>query len=447
MTEPGKHAPGLKGFPTPNTAAGIGAYLLLLFDDPEWSQYALGALKNLTAGYNWYQAGDLTPDEAAEAFRGIVQDAPYNLRVCGNPDGGRIIRVAPNGHVQEFDDAGEWVDPTGDYAIPPVPERTGGSPQDQICLAAENCANVLQQLYENITDSFNSSLSQAEAQTALALGGAALIGLEFAPITLAIVTFFGWFFGVLYETLAFVGADLWESNFTSALICILQGCAINTAGVVTFDWDCFQAALSAQVNLFDLTFSQLRLFGQLQYLLGAIGGVDALNQAGATTAITVADCDDTCFACEEKDEPFTDEPQPFTTIADTTFTIDNNSRYGGFFSASGGRTTGYAAGDSLVPFTDATQVTAVIDMGKNCDVGIVTFFWRAGTEALNVYINYWASDGTYLGSHDLHTNGNNDWQGWANTGGVAGCRYVLCGLVCDPGDTLAGIDDISVEVS
>jgi len=99
---------------------------------------------------------------------------------------------------------------------------------------------------------------------------------------------------VLYGTLEFVGADLWDDDFTNVLTCILTDCATNDGGVVTFDWDCFNNALAAQVTIVPLTFDQLRLFGQIEYLLLVIGGVDALNTAGATTAIT----DDDCSFCE-----------------------------------------------------------------------------------------------------------------------------------------------------
>jgi len=75
----GKFAPGLTGFPTPNTPADILGYLLFYFDDPVWAQYVLGACESLTYEYNWYEAGDLLPEEASEAFRLIVQQAPYNL--------------------------------------------------------------------------------------------------------------------------------------------------------------------------------------------------------------------------------------------------------------------------------------------------------------------------------------------------------------------------------
>lgn len=289
-----------------------------MFDDQEWSQYALGALSVLGNVYNWYEAGDMSPEAAAETFRVIVQEAPYNLRTCPNPAGGKIFRVNSSGHVQEYNDAGEWQDPTGDATIPPVPEREGGTPEDQICLAAKNAAHVLELLYENVTDSFNEGLDETEAATALVLGLVALIGAEFAPITFALVTFFSIIFSVLYGVLEFVGADLWDETFTLTLVCILQGCASNDDGVVTFDWDCFEAALAKQTNVFDLTFEQLRLFGQIEYLLLVIGGVDALNAAGATTAITDDDCSG--CACTGTSVNFALSDQGFTASLGTYMT-------------------------------------------------------------------------------------------------------------------------------
>ena len=284
-----------------------------MFEDKEWAQYLLGALEVMQYAQNWYESGDLTPEEAAEAFRLIVQDAPYNLRTCPNPAGGKIFGISSTGHVQEYGDAGEWQEPTGDATIPPVPEREGGSTNDQICLAAKNAANVLSLVYENLTDSFNDGLDEAEAATALTLTLIALIGAEFAPITFALVTFFSVVFSVLYGVLEFVGADLWDELFTAALVCILRDCANNDAGVVTFDWECFQAALAKQTNVFDLTFEQLRLFGQIEYILLVIGGVDALNAAGATTAITDDDCDE--CACTGTSVNFAVDDQGFSLHA------------------------------------------------------------------------------------------------------------------------------------
>jgi len=77
---PGKNAPGLKGFPTPENTPLDEAYLLFKFPDGEdWAQLILGAVQPLIFAYNWYEWGALTPEEAAEAFKLIVDNAPYNL--------------------------------------------------------------------------------------------------------------------------------------------------------------------------------------------------------------------------------------------------------------------------------------------------------------------------------------------------------------------------------
>jgi len=75
----GKWAPGLRGFPTPDEPAGDPGYLLFYVPDAVWAQYLLGACTPLGLEYNWYEAGSLLPEEACEAFRLIVQEAPYNL--------------------------------------------------------------------------------------------------------------------------------------------------------------------------------------------------------------------------------------------------------------------------------------------------------------------------------------------------------------------------------
>jgi len=80
MTQPSKGAVGLTGYPTPDNPEDMEAYLLFYFPDRTWAQYILGACKNLQYPYNWYKSGEMSVDEAAEAFRVIVEEAPYNLR-------------------------------------------------------------------------------------------------------------------------------------------------------------------------------------------------------------------------------------------------------------------------------------------------------------------------------------------------------------------------------
>lgn len=80
MPEPGKNAPGLKGFPTPNEMPSDDGYLVFRFNrENDWAGLLLGAAQALTYDWNFYQWGTLTPGEAAEAWREIVQQAPYNV--------------------------------------------------------------------------------------------------------------------------------------------------------------------------------------------------------------------------------------------------------------------------------------------------------------------------------------------------------------------------------
>jgi len=81
----GKNAVGLKGFPTTNTASEIDSYLLFLFPDEEWAQWILGALEPMAYPDNWYKSGEMSTDESAEAFRLIIEQAPYNLNPANMP--------------------------------------------------------------------------------------------------------------------------------------------------------------------------------------------------------------------------------------------------------------------------------------------------------------------------------------------------------------------------
>lgn len=261
-------------------------------DDTAWLGAFMGALAPLMDSEAWRKFGALEPEQAAEEFQEIFFSWQELACGCELPGGSRIIRLNPaTGKVEELPpDGGAWQPPTGDYAIPPVPAREGGTPQDEICLAAANCANVLSILYESITDSISAGLSDAEALAAMIEAFILAVGAEFAPIAFAIAAFFLVVFSFCYSVISFLTADLWTADFTKTLVCILVNCASNDAGVVTFDWQCVQHGLASTTNPFTLTLDQLRLLAQIWFIVECIGGADALNQAGATTAITEYDC-------------------------------------------------------------------------------------------------------------------------------------------------------------
>lgn len=259
--------------------------------DSVWLALVSGALTELAQSYNWQQFGALTVDETVakmqEIINGYYEDA---CSTCETPGGYRVIRVNNEGHVEQLNSDGDWEPATDDYYIPPPDARSGGTSDDQICLAAKNAVNVLHQLYENLSDSYGSALDEAEAVTAFIEGAVAIVGFEFAPITWGIVAFMTPVFAALYGALEFIFADVWDSSVDAQITCFLKLCANNDAGVVTFDYECFMRQLNSLTDNFSLTESQLRLYIQIGYILYFIGGIDGLNLAGATTEITDDDC-------------------------------------------------------------------------------------------------------------------------------------------------------------
>jgi hypothetical protein len=259
--------------------------------DSVWLALVSGALTELTKPYNWQQFGSLTVQQTVDKMQDII-NSYYDTAcaTCTTPGGYRVTRISSSGHLQQLDASGEWTDATDDYVIPSPTARTEGTPPDQNCLAAKNAVNVLEQLYESLSASFASELSTDEAITAFIAALVAIVGFEFAPITWSIAAGGFVFFEALFHALAYITADLWTEDFSKQFECLLLSCATNTAGVVTFDWDCVNAALLAQANSMGLSELQMRLYVQIGFIMHFIGGVDGLNLAARTTDITNDDC-------------------------------------------------------------------------------------------------------------------------------------------------------------
>lgn len=292
----GKFAPGLRGFPTPNDVAPDGGYVVFRVPkDNEWAGLILGAAQLLSYTYNWYQWGDMTPDEASEAFRQIVDQAPYETCGCVYPNGKRILRLNGAGHVEQLTD-GEWTEPTDDYTIPPVPPRTELACDERRCSAAANAANVLQVLYETVADAIAEGADEAEALAVLVGTAVILIGGWLGLVLAALVTAIVGAFVSFVELGLLLVSDLWTADFTEALRCMLYRCSSCDGDVVHFDFQCVREEMAAYTDILDPNFiTNLRLFGQVDFILNVIG-VDGLDAAGATTAIADAECTD--CACE-----------------------------------------------------------------------------------------------------------------------------------------------------
>jgi len=307
----------------------------------------------------------LTPDQCAERMQEMMQQ--YYDSICNDcvlPGGGRVIRIGFDGHFEELVE-GAWVAPQGDYALPGIAERTGGTPEELRCLAAANAENVLAELYEYISDQFALGVSVVDALGifAAAIGAtivAALGLLAGAVMTLALIAF-----GEFFAFLDFLTEDVWTEDFSEALRCIFYECSlIDAEGVVTFDIDCVWQKLQ-DVTGFDLDTQEIRLLGQVGYLLSIIG-VDGLNLAGATTAVETADCsacsDEWCFSInlQETDGDAT----PITVNGCTPTWVDGV----GWVSTKGGgcaAPNGQAVVSSINITYPSTFITKVIISGES----------------------------------------------------------------------------------
>jgi len=278
----------------------------------DWLAIFSGALTELTKRYNWERVDGITVDEAIAVCAAVI-DGYYTADCennCALPGGSPVFRIGLNGHVEQLVN-GEWVAPQGIYTIPPVPGRPEPTPEERRCLAAANAANVLEQLYENLTDSFNEDRTLEEAVGALLI----FIATKFfwlAPIAAGLLILALAAMEIVYLLIEIFGADLWTEGFTDVLECILYDCASDDGEVVTFDYTCVQEGLSDKLEHFDLDAAQLRLLVQLGFILNAIGGADALNHAGATTEIETAMCG--CGTAYKWD--FTSSPSDWGVVAD-----------------------------------------------------------------------------------------------------------------------------------
>lgn len=278
----------------------------------EWLGVFNSALLELLSPYNWEQVNDtdLTIEEAIAMCEEILIEffaTPEctDAGACLQPDGARVIRLNSSGHFEQLAN-GAWIPPTDDYAVPPVPERTEPTPYDRKCAAAANAANVLKQTYEIVSDGVADGLSEAEISALVAAFLLATIGSWLALAFIALLAVVAALFIAFIEIAQFMTIDLWTAEFDDLLKCLLLECATDDGDVVTFDIACFNDKYAATVDLLSPdALDQLRLFGQVWFMLSVIGA-DGLNAAGATTAITDANCDDCGGWCYEWDFELTD---------------------------------------------------------------------------------------------------------------------------------------------
>jgi len=371
---------------------------LLIPASTDWLALFGGALTELTKTWNWQQEG-ITVEEAIEVVNEVIAGfyAGCMNSGCTVEGGYRVIRINSDGHLEQMEN-GEWVPATDEYYIAPPEPREGGSPSDQICLAASNAINVLHEMYETISDAFTDGLNEAEALTALIAFIISTLGFEFAPIAWAIAAFFLAVFALLYSALSYLTADLWTEDFERQMICFLTDCATNEDGVVTFDWTCFNEHLNSLANDFGLSEVQLRLYIQVGYLLYFMGGGDALNRAGATTAIDEATCDCAVFHCHYFDFLTTDggfEP-PYPGAPTYASSWSNGVGWVPFHSGADGLNGLQLTFSEPILINSATAHWEGSGGGSSPFDGISMQFWLAGSLVATVTNNNTQIDGCMI---------------------------------------------------
>lgn len=304
----------LKPFLTPEfTSEDWQCRTLRTPNNKEWLGVFNSALLEMTNEYSWEQVetSDLTIEEAIAIVQGILVEFFATEECTGDgaclqPDGSRVLSLSLDGHIRQLAN-GAWEAPADDYTIPPVPEREETTALERRCAAALNAQNVLKEVYEVAADAIAGGLDEAEIIAAMAAYLVAAIGiwlgLAIAALAFAVLALFRAFI----EIAEFMTIDLWDAAFSDLLTCVLFGCASDDGDVVTFDFTCVNEQMAASVDLSGIdALNQLRLFGQVSFILNVIG-VDGLNAAGATTAITTGDCDECEAWCHEFDFELDDQ--------------------------------------------------------------------------------------------------------------------------------------------
>jgi len=328
---------------------------LFIPDDSMWLALFGGALTELTLSYNYQQFGTLTPQEMAAACQEVIDEWYANsgeCDTCVTPDGDPLFRLNAAGETEQFD-GGAFVTPYGDWALPPVPTREEPTSEERKCAAAANAVYVLEQLYEEVSDQYNSEVDPALGLAAMIIAVGTFLAFPFAPILGSIMLFLELPFAAFYYALEAISEDLWDAAFTEKLTCVFFTNATESGGQVTFDVQGIITQIGEGVNLFDPTVSELRLYGQVNYLLRFLGN-DAINNAGGVTVIEDYDCS----ACPCNDDPY-DLVLDFTTSS-YGITIFNGSWFLG-------------NGFSNTTLTTTWRFYAQIDLDPACPSTVESF--------------------------------------------------------------------------
>lgn len=281
-----RYAPRPKPTPIPEASA---------FDLPRkcisvnelWVSHILGVMEALDQFDTWIG----TPEEvqaARDEVNEIMASWSDDCDPCVTPTGDPPFRNNGFGFTEQLDN-GAWVEPFGDYAFPAVPARPELTADERRCLAARNAVEVLAELYEAMTDQYAEEIDPALGLVAILIAAGAIFAFPFAPILGGILLLAELPFSIFYFGVGELGSDLWNTEFSESLTCVFLRHATDDAGVVHFDLPAIITDIGMGIDLFSPEGLDLRLYGQVNFLLRSVGS-QGLDHAGTTTSISEYDC-------------------------------------------------------------------------------------------------------------------------------------------------------------
>lgn len=258
-------------------------------DQAPYIYYGGGLRKVTICGEDIMGKFDVRQNESSPCILEKTEDGSNwtqwaNLRLCPP-------RLRYRGTVIELqNDQDEWIplestppSGTGDV-FPPAPPRVESDADQRRCLASANAANTIKLMHFSVVENYQDNFLAVTA-TAVVSILAAVIFPPSVPLALgALTTAAG---ATTLGTLVF--GDF-TADIESELTCILYENASDNNGVITFDFPAVQSAVAAKGVGIGTTFAMWQVIWYYLQIIQAGG----LNLAGATTAVTDADC-----ACSE----------------------------------------------------------------------------------------------------------------------------------------------------
>lgn len=250
---------------------------------------------------------------------------------------------------------GEWVDNPPDIFFPPPREG------NDLCIASASAARVLQQLYRETWDWFNTSLTLGVIDLAKQI-------VYFTEIIMQGVTslydMVAHAEDLYLESEAFVSGGFPDTELENVQNILYCRSAADSEGRVTFDYAGVVADFGAETG---------DPYGGLNFLLQLYLGEDGLNTAGNIIAVPDADCGGA--PCEVLDcswsTNFDTLPAEVTILQGTYTTVGGDWCINGF--------NNYVNEQSLV----GAQAEVKIALPAPCNIGTVSYQARIGGTAPN----------------------------------------------------------------